>query len=220
MFDVDSQVRFNKSCADAMVNYMQASGAAYQAMTTQMLQAWGQSVDAMTQPSLPGQSRGGFQSANRYSQGSSVSQGAGSCMMPWAALPNSMMNANPMASMNPFGVPYGMFTPMTTWMEAMKPSHAKSWPIAVGMISFGVPEQVAWPTARANVAALDAFNMAAGTVEKAMKDYRPEAPTPARVERIEADGSNPFALAFGVMPFNPEALMKMFTLPPEDTKRR
>ncbi|MCH9806315.1 MAG: hypothetical protein K0U74_01155 [Alphaproteobacteria bacterium] len=216
MFDVNSQARFNKNCADAMVNYMQASGAAYQAMADQMLQMWGQSVDAMVQS---GQQSPRLTQSPNFFQPPSRPTSAASCMMPWAAVPNAAMNANPMASFNPFGQSYGMFSPMNNWMEAMMPAHAKSWPMAFGMISFGVPEQVAWPTARANAAAMDAFSMAADTVEKAMNDYRPEAPRRDRVERVETGGSNPFALAFSVMPYNQDALMRMFALPDGDKSR-
>lgn len=213
-FNAESQERFNKSCADAMVNYMQASGAAYCAMANQMLEMWGQSTDAVLKSAqAPLGLDSGKSAMQQNYPGLTRSNSSQSCMMPWAAVPKSMMDSNPMASFNPMGIPYGMFSPMNNWMKAMMPANATSWPMAVGMISFGVPEQVAWPTARANMAAMDAFNVAAGTVEKAMNDYRSEVPQTGRFERMETKESNPFQIMFSVMPFDPEAMMQMFKPP-------
>lgn len=206
MFDPQTQARFNQSCTEAFVNYLNASGAAYQAVAQQMLQAWGQSVDAMMEASkVPG----GMAS---HRMPAASSGGAAACMMPWAAVPNAMTSVNPMASLTPFGMPYGMFSPFAPWLEMMKPAQANAWPMAVGMISFGVPQQVAWPAAKANMAALDAFQVAANSVEKALADYKSSAtPEPrGRVERLERRGESPASLAFTVMPFNPTFLMDFF----------
>jgi len=208
MLDADSQVRFNKSCTEAVVNYMNASGAAYQAMAQQMLQMWGQSVDNLLETAQQ-QTNSRSLAPQSYSAERRNPMGAAACMMPWAAIPNGMMNANPMATLNPFGMPYGVFTPFAPWLEMMKPSQFNAWPMAFGMISVGVPEQVAWPTARANVAALDAFNVAANSVEKALADYRTEAnPSPIRTTSA---ASNPFSVAFSITPFNPNLLMQFFS---------
>lgn len=212
MFDVDTQVRFNKSCTEAMVNYFNASGAAYQSIAHQMLRMWGQSVDAMvegaqqTPPANPMQ---------MFQQASASRSGGFDCMMPWAAIPNAMMvGSNPMASFMPFGstAAYGMYSPFAQWMEMMQPKNSTAWPMAVGMISFGVPEQVAWPTARGNAAALDAFGVASKSVEKALSASL--ANSTSKVEptfsRIEESRQNPFSVAFAVMPFDPAALMQFF----------
>ncbi len=205
MFDADSQVRFNKSCAEAVVNYLNASGAAYQAMAQQMLNMWGQSVDTLLETAQP-QNGSRFPQPYRAERANPI--GAAASMMPWAAIPNSMMNANPMASFNALGTPYGMFSPFAPWLEMMKPSHYNAWPMAFGMISVGVPEQVAWPTARANLAAIDAFNVAANSVEKALADYQPDT-KPVPVTSVESM-PNPLTLAFAVTPFNPNLLMQFF----------
>ena len=205
MFDTDSQVRFNKSCAEAVVNYLNASGHAYQAMTQQMLNMWGQSVDAFLDTA---QAANGSPAPQRYNAERANPMGAAACMMPWAAVPNNMMNVDPMATFKALGMPYGMFSPFAPWLEMMKPAQYNAWPMAFGMISVGVPEQVAWPTARANLAAIDAFNVAAHSVEKALADYRPDA-KPAPVTRVN-EIPNPLALAFAVTPFNPNLLMQFF----------
>lgn len=211
MFDSSAQDRFNKSCTDAVVNYLNASGAAYQAVAGQMLRVWGQSVDAFIEQSQQTHGRSTSRTTNPYNL-PTAPRGSASCMMPWAALPSAMTPSNPFASFTPFGVPYGMFTPMAPWMEMMKPFQSTAFPMAVGMISFGVPEQVAWPAARGNAAALDAYNIAANSMEKALSDYRREQErTPTKVQRIEhTEVPNPFTLAFAIMPFNPDMLMKFF----------
>lgn len=208
MFDVRTQERFNKSCTEAVVNYLNASGAAYQAVAGQMLRMWGQSVDNLIEQTQ--QASGTALTSTRSSSPSLNGNGAASCVMPWAALPSSMFPGNQLATLNPFGVPYGMFAPMTPFLDMMKPFQATAWPMAVGMISFGVPEQVAWPTARGHAAAMDAYNVAANSVEKAFSDYRRDQRAPSRVERFEQDAPTPFTLAFAIMPFDPDMLMRFF----------
>jgi hypothetical protein len=56
----------------------------------------------------------------------------------------------------------------------MNPKNAMAWPMACGMMAFGIPQSVAWPAAQANVAAMDAFQTAAKSVEEAVVSYRSE----------------------------------------------
>ncbi len=205
MFDTDSQVRFNKSCAEAVVNYLNASGAAYQALAQQMLNMWGQSLDAFLETA---QASNGSPVRQPYRAERPNPMGAAASMMPWAAVPNSMMQVDPMATFKALGMPYGVFSPFAPWLEMMKPSHYNAWPMAYGMISVGVPEQVAWPTARANLAAIDAFNVAANSVQSALADYQTDA-KPAPVIKTESV-PNPLTLAFAITPFNPNLLMQFF----------
>jgi len=213
MLDVDTQARFNKSCTEAMVNYFNASGAAYHSMAHQMLRMWGQSVDALVEDTKKAQPANPLQ----MFQPTDSSQSCGfNYMMPWAAVPNGMMaGSNPMASFSPIGSNsvYGMYSPIANWMEMMQPKNTTAWPMAIGMISFGVPDQVAWPTARGNAAAMDAFEVAAKSVEQAFGAYAadPDANSKPAFSQIEENAVNPFNAAFTVMPFDPEALMKLFT---------
>lgn len=214
MYDADTQARFNKSCTEAVVNYLNASGAAYQAVADNMLMMWGQSVDAFVegvQNSRRGQEVLFFQPA-RPSQ-----SGVFDCMMPWAAVPKAMMeNVNPLAAFSPFGsmpdARYGVFSLFAPWMEMMMPKNATAWPMAVGMISVGVPENVAWPTARGNAAAMDAFGLAAKSVEKAFQAYgaKPAANKEPDYSRIEETPPHPLTVMFAVMPLNPAQLMQFF----------
>lgn len=211
MLDVETQARFNQSCTKAVVNYLNASGAAYQAMADQMLRMWGQSIDTFVENAKQPQPFGAMQI---FQPGRAGPSGRYDCMMPWAAVPNAMMQANPLASLSPFGPGsgYGMFSPLAPWMEMMMPRNATAWPMAVGMISFGVPEQVAWPTARGNAAAMDAYSVAAKSVEKALTTFgaAPEANKAPALSRIEGQAANPFSVTFAIMPFNPALLMEFF----------
>ncbi|KUO65211.1 MAG: hypothetical protein APF80_04495 [Alphaproteobacteria bacterium BRH_c36] len=211
MLDFDTQARFNQSCTKAVVNYLNASGAAYQAMADQMLRVWGQSIDAFVENAKPPRSSSPMQI---FQPGHTGQSGGLDCMMPWAAVPNAIMRANPLASLTPFGTGsgYGIFSPMAPWMEMMMPRNATAWPMAVGMISFGVPEQVAWPTARGNAAAMDAYSVAAKSVEKALTAFgaAAKADRAPAVSRIEAQAPDPFSVTFAIMPFQPAMLMEFF----------
>ncbi|MBU2582462.1 MAG: hypothetical protein KJ622_12165 [Alphaproteobacteria bacterium] len=215
MFDTNTQARFNKSCTDAFVNYCNASGAAYQAMADQMLRMWGQSVDAFVEGAQRPQPGRELQA---YSSPASERGGrAFDCMMPWASIPNAMVSGpDALAAFSPFGQAsgpnYTMFSPFASWMEMMLPKNSTAWPMAVGMISFGVPEQVAWPAARGNAAAIDAFGLAAKSVEKAFEAYgaHPAQNKEPAFSTIQYNAPEPFNVAFAVMPFNPGALMQFF----------
>ncbi|MBU1209916.1 MAG: hypothetical protein KJ587_01425 [Alphaproteobacteria bacterium] len=214
MFDFDTQARFNESCTKAVVNYLNASGAAYQAMTDQMLRAWGQSIDTFVENANSQRSSGGMQIFQPGHTGQYGQSGKFDYMLPWAAVPNAIMRANPLASLTPFGAGsgYGMFSPLAPWMEMMMPRNATAWPMAVGMISLGVPEQVAWPTARGNAAAMDAYSVAAKSVEKALTAFgaAAKATTAPVLNRVEAQVPNPFSVTFAIMPFQPAMLMEFF----------
>lgn len=206
MFDAETQSRFNKSCTEAMVNYLSASGAVYQSMADQMLRMWSQSVDAV----LDSSRKAGFSSRDESYPRRERPPSSANFMMPWAAVPQPTVNANPLASFSPFGKPYGFFSPFAPWLEMMSPLQMNAWPMAVGMISVGVPEQIAWPTARGNVAAMDAFSVAAKSVQRALEEYKaePQRVRPATI--VEETGANPFTVMFAIAPLNPALLMQFF----------
>jgi hypothetical protein len=47
-----------------------------------------------------------------------------------------------------------------------------AWPMAYSMMAVGVPRSVAWPTAEANAAALDAAETATRSINNAFSSYR------------------------------------------------
>jgi len=65
--------------------------------------------------------------------------------------------------------------PMAAWM-AMFPfaKQSAAWPMAFVMMSSGVPHAVAWPTAEANVAVLDAADAARQSFKQALAGYQSE----------------------------------------------
>ena len=63
--------------------------------------------------------------------------------------------------------------PMTAWMSMLPfAKQSAAWPMAVVMMSSGVPHAVAWPTAEANVAALDAAEAARQSFKQALAGYQ------------------------------------------------
>ncbi len=47
-----------------------------------------------------------------------------------------------------------------------------AWPMAFMMMASGVPRSVAWPTAEANIAVMEAADVAAVSVQKVLASYR------------------------------------------------
>jgi hypothetical protein len=64
---------------------------------------------------------------------------------------------------------------MAAWLTTfpfMPPTAA--WPMAFMMMSQGVPQAVAWPTAEANAAVLDAAEIARRSIKQAFASYQSE----------------------------------------------
>lgn len=176
MFDAQAQARINKCCNDAAMGYFTAAGAAYLAMADQAFRFWSQSVEAMTpEPAKP--ARKSWYVApdqagrTRTERTSAEPTGAWACMMPWMA-PTAMGPGRAAANQGPFGEAFGAWGLFEQWLSLTNPQTAMAWPMACGMMAVGVPQSVAWPTAQANVAAMDAFNTAAKSVEEAVVNYR------------------------------------------------
>lgn len=65
--------------------------------------------------------------------------------------------------------------PMTAWLTTMPFASAPAaWPMAFMMMSNGVPHAIAWPTAEANVAVLDAADVARQSITKVFASYQTE----------------------------------------------
>jgi len=63
--------------------------------------------------------------------------------------------------------------PMTAWLSMFPfAKQSAAWPMAVVMMSSGVPHAVAWPTAEANVAALDAAEAARQSFKQAFASHQ------------------------------------------------
>ncbi len=171
MLDNGLQARFAKSCSDAAFGYARAANAAYVAAAQQTLEFWSEAAREASRSVE--RSRGGSDEAWQEPVRDFWRKAAN----PWSApTPWSVMGSMP------FGVPptaqqFAM-QQMTAWW-GMFPlrSGPASWPGAYALMSAGVPKEVAWPTAEANAAALDAAQVATQQVEhfkSAFASYRTE----------------------------------------------
>jgi hypothetical protein len=68
-----------------------------------------------------------------------------------------------------------MFAPMRAWW-GMFPleGNPASWPMAYAMMTAGVPRAVALPAAEANMAAMDAAEVATTSMDRVFSSYRSE----------------------------------------------
>jgi hypothetical protein len=80
------------------------------------------------------------------------------------------------AADNPYAWPLaGANAAFSAWL-GMCPAAAAAppaaWPMAFRMMASGVPRTVAWPAAEANVAVMDAAEVASASVQKVFASYR------------------------------------------------
>jgi hypothetical protein len=173
MLDTHQQERFARRCSDAAFGYTSATTAAYAALTEQVFDFW---AGMLTPPEKPASTRASAAVTPVWGWPGPAKQEPAPFpfpMMPmwpfaWAA-PQHATSApkynNPATSYSPFEAWFAMF-------PFAAPSPA--WPMAFMMMSSGVPRNIAWPTAEANVAAMEAAESAAETVQKVFSGYRTE----------------------------------------------
>jgi hypothetical protein len=172
MLDNGAQARFAKSCTDAAFGYARAANAAYVAAATQTIEFWS---DAAREASRSTESR------SRANDNSSVLD-----LWPEQVRDFWRNAANPWAAMGamPTGAPAAQAAQrmamqhMTAWWGMFPLQGAPaSWPGAYALMTAGVPKEVAWPTAEANVAVLEAAQAATQQIEQingAFASYRTE----------------------------------------------
>jgi hypothetical protein len=66
----------------------------------------------------------------------------------------------------------GRISPFDWWRFAPQSAVPATWPWAYGMMSTGVPDSVAWPMAKGNVALMEAAQKTAAAVQPAFPHYR------------------------------------------------
>jgi hypothetical protein len=157
MFDSNLQARFARSYSDAAFGYARAATAAYAAVADQTLDFWTKAANgsqrsvASDMPSpfdlWPSPAREFFKSA----------------ASPWTGAPGGA-----------FAQPFAM-SPVTAWwgMFPLRGNPA-TWPMAYALMTAGMPRSVAWPTAEANAAALDAAEAATDSLNDVFATYRSE----------------------------------------------
>lgn len=179
-----SHERFAQSWSSAMFGYANAAHAAYWDMTRQAMSFWGQAASA----------------AISCSSSSKSSSGADSWFRPErpvrsALLPSPSAQQQAMAWGFPrydtpasfFGATGAMPSPFAVWfnMFPLRGSPA-AWPMAFAMMSAGMSRDVAWPTAEANAAMIDAVDAAQETFEDVFPSFRSDGGHAASVPRFKS----------------------------------
>lgn len=200
MVDPHLQERFARRCTDAAFGYTAAATAAYAAFADQVFSFWADVFATPEQKSKPKTATSAFgfpvpvparqePSSNPFMpffwpmvpQPQSTWTSFPLAGFPLSAFPMpgfpfaapASQSHHPSAYQNPFQVWLGMFPMPASMTASMPPPMAPSmiWPMAFMMIASGVPRSVAWPTAEANAAALDAADAAAVTVRQVFSRY-------------------------------------------------
>jgi hypothetical protein len=220
MLDPELQQRFARHCTEAAFGYSAASQAAYASFADQVLNFW----TAVLQPTPPKREPEAWRWPVPLAPTPSPAA-ANALFNPFAWLPQPpappapkppAVPTNPWEAMAQFAdVMSGALTamtsmpvkpvaspanPMTAWLTAFPftPPTA-AWPMAFMMMSQGVPHAVAWPTAEANAAVMDAAEVARRSINKAFASYQ--------TESGHATSANPWPAAdmltlFAAVPLN------------------
>jgi hypothetical protein len=200
MLDPELQKRFARHCADAAFGYSAAGTAACAAFADQVLSFWSSMLQP--EPPKRELEPFKWPMAFPMSLTPSAPKPTSTPMMPfnpfaWALPPPppappkapSSLPSNPWEAMAQFAeVMSGALSamsptpvrpaaspsnPMAAWIAAMPftPPTA-AWPMAFMMMSSGVPHAIAWPTAEANAAVLDAAEVARRSIKSAYASYQ------------------------------------------------
>lgn len=189
MIDTKLQERFTRSCTDAAFGYTAATTAACAAWADQVFDFWAQMLQPPAPPKPEPQTFFGWPiplaaPAPKPAPPAPNPMAAFGWPIPqWPATPPATTQfpfqapANPYMSnpymSNPFMAnPYMAMFNMFPFAAATPAGPA--WPMAFMMIAAGMPQSVAWPTAKANAAVMDAADVAAVSVHKAFSSYRSE----------------------------------------------
>jgi hypothetical protein len=162
MLDRSLQARFAKSYSDAAFGYANAATAAYANWASQAFEMMTGALRSQ-EPAAPPRSWYREPSpAPQSGMGAAPTAGFPAPWMPfaWPGLPAS---PPPTAAMNPFAAWFDMVS--------FRGSPA-AWPMACMLIAVGIPRNVAWPTAEANAAAIEAADLARKSLETAFSTYR------------------------------------------------
>ena len=163
--------RMATCCSEAMFGYAEAVNAFWWAATQQTIDACGEAVRAAVPPKPDDKPKSWFNPnldggtffaplEARAPAGASQSWFGPSPFMQPAA---SGFFAAPMPAVSPFDVWLNMF-PLS--------ANPTAWPMAYFMLSAGVPKSVAWPTAKANAAMMEAAGIATDHLQTAYASYR------------------------------------------------
>lgn len=196
MLDPTQQARFQRSCNDAMFGYASAAMTAYGSMLDQAMSFWPGSTSAPKSYERPSLSPPTFTALGPFAATDPAAQMWQAAVFGW--MDPSRWGPAPVAS------PLFALNPWAAWWQMFaSPRAATATPMAFCMMSAGVPRAVAWPTAEANAAALEAAEIATQSLNEAFSSYR------SGGGHVSAQISSPSALlnALMLLPFGAAAFM-------------
>ncbi len=188
--DTELTRRFTQSCTTAAFGYARAATAAYAAFATQALDFWAQAAKPRERDDYK-------PSAPYLVTGPRTYRSAVSPAPIETAIPFDFVRLSNAWTSSP------MFAPMRAWW-GMFPleGNPASWPMAYAMMTAGVPRAVALPAAEANVAAMDAAEVASASIDRVFASYRTEG---GYAVSPMADSSKAIVRAFFLTPLVPFA---------------
>lgn len=191
MLDPDLQQRFARRCADAALGYSAASTAAYAAFADQVLNFWSGVLEQPPRhepqpqlwhwpvPMAPTPPASSMPLFNPFAWMLPPAPAPAPVTLPtnpWEAMSafaNAMSGALSAMSATPVRPVVSPSNPMSAWLSMFPfASPPTVWPMAFMMMSSGVPHAVAWPTAEANAAVLDAADAATRSIKKVFASYQ------------------------------------------------
>ena len=155
--DSDLSRRFVTSYTTAAFGYARAASAAYSALASQTLDFWSSHV-APAHDDRPS-----FVSGPRpYRSAYTPTEREPSPAIDFVRMTQAWANSP-------------MFAPVRAWWSLFPlEGNPASWPMAHAMMTAGMPRSVALPTAEANLAAMDAAQVATASMDRALSAYRTE----------------------------------------------
>jgi hypothetical protein len=160
-YDHELSTRFAKSCTTAAFGYAKAAQAAYATLADQALDFWSTAARAYTAGATSDSGDLHLVTGPRPYRSAVSSAHA----VP--STPNDFLKISTDWANSP------MFAPARAWWGLFPlQGNPSSWPMAYAMMSAGVPRAVAMPTAEANVAAMDAAQLAQQSISRTFSSYR------------------------------------------------
>jgi hypothetical protein len=171
MIDGQCQQRFAQGCAQATAGYAAAATAAYTNAATQLFDFWSTALEGFVEtPEVDPDAAQDERANPPKAQLPDDEPAFGFSMADWCPFPwLDPRRMGGLASMD-FSTP-----PVLAWMAMANGfplrGTSTSWPVARAMIDSGVPRTVAWPTAEAHAAALDAADAASNGFRQVVASY-------------------------------------------------
>jgi hypothetical protein len=162
MLDTRLQERFTRGCTDAAFGYTAATTAAYAAFADQVFGFWAGVLEPSGRKPAPPPTVWGWPLPAPRQEPAALP------FFPFAW-------ATPQRPSTPAVDPFaGANAAFSAWLDMFSYAAAPpaAWPMAFMMMASGVPRSVAFPTAEANVAVMDAADAAAVSVRRVMSSYR------------------------------------------------